>query len=80
MNPIPVPWPLGLATLAAGAVIGSVASKVLADRTENEFETTNTLDIREKLLMLTTMREAEEISEEEYVRLRRAILDTFAGS
>jgi len=79
-SPIPAPWPIGLATLAAGAVIGGVAALLLADCDDEDVETLLAPDVHEKLAVLTAMREAQDISEEEYQRMRKTMLDAFAAS
>lgn len=79
-SPIPPPWPLSLAALAVATVIGGAAALLLADCDEADAEALLAPDIHEKLAVLAAMRDAQEISEEEYDRLRKSMLDAFAAS
>ncbi len=79
-SPIPAPWPIGLTALAVGTVLGGAAALLLAECDDEDVEALLAPDIHEKLAALTAMREAQDISEEEYQRMRKTMLDAFAAS
>lgn len=78
-HPIPTPWPVTLATLALGAAIGGIGALMLSDDEEEEALCAEAPpDLREKLAVLATMRDAEDISPDEYKEMRKMVLEAFA--
>lgn len=89
VTPSPIlipPWPAALATLALGAIAAGIAAVLLNEdgctgelaEEPGEKISSEEPDIQRKLATLATMRNGQQISQEEYERTRAAVLNAFA--